>query len=1546
MLKWGGGRELRSLGFAVLLAVATILCGSLANAADLYRSDNGLESANWNGTEFWSEDSPGSSLLYQNFSTGFEVALTAIGQGTLTVSAGDTANSLSVMGGNWALSSGSLALTDALNVVTSELTLDDWITLSGVDATVTGGNLVLNSTFFGFSGDITVEQGGTVTVNPGTTFSVAPTNLYLDGGTLEFNITGSSSQLVQLRAGGGTIDVGNGNTLTLGSSLTPGTNSVVLDSLGPADFTKTGAGSLDIYGNVTIGSGVATFKGGQTTFEANSSLTAGRVVVDGNGATVTMKDNSTTGTDAVEIKNGGKVQVETSAVFTKTPSITFDNGTLEILNTSGGSLNAANGSNLTVLAGGGILDIDAGIDLTHLASATITGPGDLTKQGDGIIDIASRVSLLGDSEGNGGKVTFEATTNPVLVDTISSREYIDGGNWVAGFQAAEIMAEGNLTIDNKTNDASVNATKTTVKRDLTLGAYNSSNGVATLAGGTLEVDGVYTDVANTVVKLSGQATFNYDDSRTDSGTPPQPIISTTINSSDFNSVGLETTKAGLKLGSGAKVNAGYDEVSQVPVADGIVTVAGNLDLTAGNNTLGGHNLNANGDYTDASNSHVHMTGDAVVKGETTISSQDFTVTQNLTSEGAMTLNDSANVNVGSTTAANGGTTAANGGLSLKRGTTDKTTLVTKDLNVTGGFTAETNTKTTVCNATTIIGSTSTIEGEFSTKDLRLEDAAAKGTTEVNVSSGADDFKVTGDYYGGDSSKLIAATQNLEGLQDVTLKAKAELQASKVTVNKTYEDEADSTLAVTTSLTFKQGADVKGKILGGPNLDVFSGDNSTPSDIVYKALTVDNGFNSKSITSGNLKFGTGTRGTLDLDKKPDEIPYYEIAEKLDVHGKFDDNGATTKVVSTATAPNATITGHADVRGNFTSNGLEVGGTLTLGATNTVDAGNGTITVGNLDSSAATDNGNLLKTTGTTAHLDVKGTYKDTVDSKVDIGGEFKYTGAQTINSVSFTATTLNVDDTQALTLGGKALGNATGAIVTTRSDSDVAGILILNDGSKFGNDGSSDDSTGKTVLNTGTVIVNRGTATFAGDFDNRGTLVIGEFDYETKLANAGNLNVEGNWKSNAASGPGFVVDATGNIGTLTITGTATTPNATNNVELIGETANKNLSLNLYQLGLNLKQNGDHTLVSALTADSNNPAFTMDKSNNTSKWDFELTPTPKAATGTTEWMLSAKDATVTPDVSSFFLANIIGFDLPRAQNISGPWVRMKGGHLYDDAASMSTMSFQMLQIGWDKQFDTALGNGNWFAGVFFEGDWMYGNGIYYRDQGQTNAGALRSAHRGMGTGLYVSRGFESGWYCDLLGRISLYNSKVNMIADPTKASDYHGAWVDQLFSMGLEIGKSFTSRNERFSFNPYNRLLYNSTPTNTYSIDYADAVGSTTLIHNHAVDAWTNQLGGRLYWNSVSRGANMGNFYFGADYYQGLSGRFALDSIDRQAYLLNPKKANWEKSDLARPKNNLSYGTGTLGATYLPKENISLNAQLDMLFGDVSGWATTVAFRYSY
>lgn len=324
---------------------------------------------------------------------------------------------------------------------------------------------------------------------------------------------------------------------------------------------------------------------------------------------------------------------------------------------------------------------------------------------------------------------------------------------------------------------------------------------------------------------------------------------------------------------------------------------------------------------------------------------------------------------------------------------------------------------------------------------------------------------------------------------------------------------------------------------------------------------------------------------------------------------------------------------------------------------------------------------------------------------------------------------------------------------------------------------------------------------------------------------------------------------------------------------------------------------------------------------------------------------------PSLSSMFLVNIIGFDLPRAQNVSGPWVRVKGGHVYDDASNLNNTSYQVMQIGWDKSFKAANGNGEWYSGIFLEGDWMYSKGDYKLRTGNNpdgsykyaSVGNAKASNRGMGVGLYVSRSFDSGWYFDMIGRLNIYESK-NDAMDATSGSGYKASWTDKMFALGMEIGKSFTSRDKRWTLNPYERVIYNSTPGNEFRMEFNTANTNDTLVRNRSVDAWTNQLGAMLAYNSLDRDGNiLGNVFIKGEYFRGLSGNFVTEARD---IFSDKTYGEWKNGEVGRKKNDLDYGNLGVGAMYKPRASVVLSAQTDFLFGDVSGWSVTFGGRYSY
>jgi|GEM_PF-2967190 len=351
----------------------------------------------------------------------------------------------------------------------------------------------------------------------------------------------------------------------------------------------------------------------------------------------------------------------------------------------------------------------------------------------------------------------------------------------------------------------------------------------------------------------------------------------------------------------------------------------------------------------------------------------------------------------------------------------------------------------------------------------------------------------------------------------------------------------------------------------------------------------------------------------------------------------------------------------------------------------------------------------------------------------------------------------------------------------------------------------------------------------------------------------------------------------------------------------------------------------------------------------------------------WGYHVEQAPAIPDLSSQIIVNIIGFELPRAQYTDGPWVRFKGGTLNDNKATFDKHTYQFVQAGWDKTFDVR--NGAWNAGLFMEGNWLYGSGDH-NPWGNEVMGKLSSTHTGMGAGLYLGREFRNRTYFDIVGRVTQFgnSAKNRVVANGNPDENYTAEWSNQIFTMGLEVGRTFSSRDDRYSLNVYNRLLYNSTSANEFSVNYED--GSYLTAHVNGFGGWTNRLGGRLTFhqlfgkprrsgyygqapceslcdpcdpcgsgNGGGRASNI-QFFVGADYYQGLNGRFGGSFSDPNMGIVN------QPLTPAHAKNNMSYGTASVGMTLIPRDNLSFGLIGESLFGDVSGYGLTFMTKVTF
>jgi autotransporter-associated beta strand protein len=204
-----------------------------------------------------------------------------------------------------------------------------------------------------FTGNINIV-GGTVQVSAENNLGALANHVTLNGGTLDVTsgFTSSASKLFTMGASGGTFNVEDNQTLTLGSGQLAGSG----------NLTMAGTGTLVLVGN-------------NTAFTGTNILNAGTVKI-------TAENNLGAVTDSV-IFNGGTLEV----------AGTFTNNASKVL---------------YVQSGGGTLTIDSGFTNTLAGSSQVNGSSTLTKDGSGTLSISGNqnTNWTGSLVINNGTVRF------------------------------------------------------------------------------------------------------------------------------------------------------------------------------------------------------------------------------------------------------------------------------------------------------------------------------------------------------------------------------------------------------------------------------------------------------------------------------------------------------------------------------------------------------------------------------------------------------------------------------------------------------------------------------------------------------------------------------------------------------------------------------------------------------------------------------------------------------------------------------------------------------------------------------------------------------------------------------------------------------------------------------------------------------------------------------------------------------------------------------------------------------------------------------------
>jgi len=1070
------------------------------------------------------------------------------------VAVADGAGADLVMQGNLALA-GNLAATGNIDLTGLNATLDgatdqtidagDALTADGFAKAATGNLTLAGTNAIDLDGTVNVQSGGLLVADD---FSAAG------------DLLGSAG--VDL-AGAGTLDGTVDQTVDAGAGTL--TAQATLDKPGTGDLTLSGAGAVDLDGDVNVATGDLAVSddfaaAGNLTAGGNIDLTGLAATLDGAGdqtvsAGVTLRaDGLAKGTGNLTLGGPTLIDLDGDVDVTTGDLVINDAFSAAGNLTAGGNidvtglLSTLDGTADQRIAAGGTLAADAltkatasltlggtnQIDLNgsvNVQSGSLIVENDFTAAGDLLGSTGVSLAGAGTLDGTTGQ-TIDASTGSLTAQTsldktapgdltldgdggidldgdvnVATADLVIGNDFMA---AGNLSAGGNLdlsglaaTLDG-TGDQTINVGVNLTANDVTKATAN-----LTLIGGTLlDIDGnvTVTDGAGANLAMQGN-------------------LALAGNLAATGNIDLTGLNATLDGAADQTLNAG----DTLTVDD---LTKGTADLTLIGASL--IDLNGNVAVTDVAGADLVMTGNLELAG-------NLAATGNIDLTGIPTTLDGANdqtIDAGNSLATVDLTKTAAGDLTLGGanaldldGTVDVQTgalrvqddftasgdlLASTGINLAGAGTLDATVAQVVNAGAGTLVAQSTLD-KVGTGNLTLSGQAGVslgGTANVNAS----DLLITDDFTA--SADLIAST-------NVTLQGDGVLNGA---VDQTIEASAGSLLA---QGTLDKVATGDLTLTGGSAIDLDGDVNVATGDLV-----ISNGFSA----AGNLT----ASGDIDLTG---------LASSLDGTGDQRIAAGNNLLTDALTKPTASLTlggaGNVDLGGtvnvqsgslvvedDFTAAGDLLGstgvnlagaGTLDVTVTQTVDAGTGTLTAqstldkintGDLtlagdggvdldgDVNVAADDlviGNDFTAAGNLtagADLDLAG-----VDGTLDGAGDQTLSAGSTLsaNALSKATASLTLSGTSAIDLGGD-VDATTGSLVVT-DDFTTAGNLTAGTDVSLAGAGTLDGTADQTVdAVNGTLTADAAlTKTGTGDLTLGGDAGIGLG--ATVDAQSGNLVVE-------------------------------------------------------------------------------------------------------------------------------------------------------------------------------------------------------------------------------------------------------------------------------------------------------------------------------------------------------------------------------------------------------------------------------------------------------
>ena len=471
-----------------------------------------------------------------------------------------------------------------------------------------------------YTGGTTIGAGSTVQIGNGTVDGSILGNVTNSGSlvfepsdTVSYNgvISGAGTLTVN-GAASSKLTLGGANTYTGGTLLKGGTLAVASDS-----------GLGNAVGNLTFNGGTLQFTG---PFSTSRLITLYRQ--RGNPGGGTIDTNSFTATLSGLISGSGPLTKQGIGTLTLTRfntytgNTTITGGTLQVGNGTAGGASIGNASNSAIIASGATLTLDltsgtnfgnAITDGGHVInigpanitiSSTITGAGDLTQSGSGILTVTGANSYTGGTFLNGGELSLGSAQAIGATGSVGTISFAGGTLQYTSANTTDYSAQFS-NVSGQTYKVDTNGQNVTFATALT-----SSNGTFTkLGAGTLKLTAANTyagttfdnagtiDLANqlalqnSILNLNGGALWSL--------TPRLPIANTVGTSFTFGGLAgsgpLSLSNSAskpiqLKVG-GNNTTSTY---SGVLSGAGSLTKAGTgtLTLTSSNSYSGGTTVNA------------------------------------------------------------------------------------------------------------------------------------------------------------------------------------------------------------------------------------------------------------------------------------------------------------------------------------------------------------------------------------------------------------------------------------------------------------------------------------------------------------------------------------------------------------------------------------------------------------------------------------------------------------------------------------------------------------------------------------------------------------------------------------------------------------------------------------------------------------------------------------------------------------------------------------------------------------------------------------------